>query len=215
MANELLGTNEPTTLMPDRPPLKSVGPPEVKDRADQLGWGQINKYGIALAAIVVVALLLGLQIWRQIPAASKFPIAWFIIVAAILGAAVNEPFREDKTRSPTYSWIAAYMLWKASVAVVFAFVAYLMAIGGLVGGDLFPQFVETPLRQGQVWNMDTFMTGVDPKTYKDVAKVLVWSFVAGYSEKFVPNLIGKLLEKTSEEQQQRSATRSAVTPKPH
>lgn len=181
--------------------LESATKPEAENRTRRIGWGRINKYGVALAVVVVVTLLLGLQIWRQMPEASRFPIAWFIIVAAILGAAVNEPFREDETHSPTYAWIAAYMLWKGSVAVVFAFIAYLMAIGGLVGGDLFPHFAEPQLPQGKVWNMESFFTLVDPATYKDIAKVLVWSFVAGYSEKFVPNLIGKLLQ-SSEEQRQ-------------
>ena len=72
-----------------------------------------------------------------------------------------------------------------------------MAIGGLIGGDMFPHFVHIPLKEGAYWNMETFLTAVKPESYKDVAKILVWSFIAGYSEKFVPNLIGQIL-KTSE-----------------
>jgi hypothetical protein len=149
------------------------------------------------AVIVLAALLLGLWFWRSLPSGSgadKFPIAWFIIIAAILGSAVNEPFRQNEAHRPTYTWITAYIFWKSAVSVVFAFLLYLMAIGGLIGGDLFPQFIETPLGQGAPWNMEAFVTKVDPKTYKDIAKIIVWSFVAGYSEKFVPNLIGKLLK---------------------
>lgn len=162
---------------------------------------RINKYGVVIALIIVVfTLLLGFGFWRSIPfdsGASKYPIAWFIIIAAILGSVVNEPFRESEAHQSTYGWTVAYILWKSSVSIVFAFLLYLLAIGGLIGGELFPQFDATPLMQGTHWNMEAFVTKVDPTDYKDVAKILIWSFIAGYSEKFVPNLIGKIV-KTSE-----------------
>ncbi|MEO1002569.1 MAG: hypothetical protein AAFX65_05595 [Cyanobacteria bacterium J06638_7] len=37
-----------------------------------------------------------------------------------------------------------------------------------------------------------FVLDVNPDTNADFAKLLLWSFVAGFSEKFVPNLIAKL-----------------------
>jgi len=39
---------------------------------------------------------------------------------------------------------------------------------------------------------DVFVLNVNPGTNADFAKLLAWSFVAGFSEKFVPNLIAKL-----------------------
>jgi len=157
---------------------------------------RVGKYGAVAGALIVLALLLGLWFWRSIPpdaGAERFPIAWFIIAAAVLGSAVNEPLREIEPRGASYDWIAAYILWKSAVSIVFAFALYLIAIGGLIGGDLFPKFV-TKAAEGVTWNTQQFVTSVDPKSYQDVAKILVWSFIAGYSEKFVPNLIGKLLK---------------------
>ena len=159
-----------------------------------------NRYGAVVASIIAIALLLGFWFWRSIGSGSgaeEYPVSWFIIIAAILGSIVNEPFRQGEPHQYTYGWIAAYISWKSAVSVVFAFLLYLMAIGGLIGGDMFPHFVQTTLAYGEHWNMTNFVTAVKPESYKDVAKILVWSFIAGYSEKFVPNLIGQIL-KTSE-----------------
>lgn len=158
---------------------------------------RMNKYYIVVAIIIGIVLALGFWYWWSIPfgaGASKYPIAWFIIVGAILGSIVNEPFRESLDHQPTYGWTAKYIVWKGAVSIVFAFLLYFMAVGGLIGGDLFPKFTETALKQGENWNMELFITNVNPETYKDIAKILVWSFIAGYSEKFVPNLISKLLK---------------------
>lgn len=159
---------------------------------------RMNKRNVMVVVIIVIILLLGFMFWQSIPVgsggASKYPIAWFIIIAAISGSVVNESFRESLEHQPTYGWIVTYIAWKGAVSIVSAFLLYLMTIGGLIGGDLFPEFIETALKQGETWSMEAFVTKVDPKASKDIAKILVWSFIAGYSEKFVPNLIGKILK---------------------
>jgi hypothetical protein len=160
------------------------------------------KYGLVIGTIVAVVLVLGFYFRRSIGAgggAEDYPISWFIIVAAILGSVVNQPFRHGEMQRASVGWMAGYLFWKSTVSIVFAFVLYLMFIAGLVSGDLFPHFVRTTVETGgQYVNMKEFATKVDPASYKDVAKILVWSFIAGYSEKFVPNLIAQLL-KTSRE----------------
>jgi len=151
--------------------------------------------------IVIIALLMGLLLWYSADGTEKYPLAWFIIMAAVLGSVVNEPYHQEKIHRLTNGWIAAYILWKSSVSIVFAFLFYLIAMGGLIGGDMFPNFMHLPLKEGAHWNMEAFVTAVKPESYKDIAKILVWSFIAGYSEKFVPNLIGKILKSSDEEVQ--------------
>ena len=156
--------------------------------------------GIVLAAIVA-CLIFGYWLWKSIASeggGSTYPIAWFIIVFAILGSVVNESYRDVEFPNPTIGRIGGYLLWKAAVAIVFAFVLYLMVIGGLIGGDMFPKFVGDTLVTDAKWDMKVFLTGVDPEGYKDIAKLLVWSFIAGYAEKFVPNAIGRIIKTTEE-----------------
>ncbi len=59
----------------------------------------------------------------------------------------------------------------------FALVLWLMFLGGLLSGELFPKEITSPL------------TSPIPK---DLAKLLVWSFIAGFAERFVPDLLDKL-----------------------
>ena len=152
--------------------------------------------GIVLAAILG-CLFFGYWLWYSIGTEgghSPYPIAWFIIIFAILGSVVNESSQKVEFPNPTIGRIVAYFFWKATVAIVFAFVFYLMVIGGLIGGDMFPKFVAVDPKAGAHWDMLAFLTGVDPKDYKDIAKLLVWSFIAGYAEKFVPNIIGRTIK---------------------
>ena len=156
-----------------------------------------KRHYLIIALIIAGFLLLGWWFWASLgvgEGASRFPIAWFIIGAAVLGSLVNESFREIVQTQASYGWIITYVAWKCGVSVVFAFLAYLLVVGGLIGGELFPSFTAIGLSEGKTWNMEEFVTKVNPKDYTDVAKILVWSFIAGYSEKFVPNLIGEVLK---------------------
>lgn len=162
-----------------------------------------TKYGLIFGAIIItILLLLGLFFRSAIGVeggAEEFPISWFIIVAAIVGSVVNEPFRHSEAISLSGWWILCYMIWKMSVSIVFAFVLYMTFIAGLISGDMFPKFVNTTVQSGGKFvNMKEFSTIVDPESYKDVAKILVWSFIAGYSERFVPNLISQLIKGSEE-----------------
>jgi len=198
-------TEKTTTIQANNPLIKNATSPTSGAVFGTSQGGQFSgnsdpetasSHGTIVASIIAIALLLGFWFWNSIGSGSgaeKYPISWFIIITAILGSIVNEPFRQGEP----HQYTLAYISWKSAVAVVFAFLFYLMAIGGLIGGDMFPRFVQTSLPDNANWNMTNFATAVKPESYKDVAKILVWSFIAGYSEKFVPNLIGQIL-KTSE-----------------
>lgn len=160
------------------------------------------KYGLTVAAVVVFALALGFYAHEAIGAAGdaeKYPLSWFIIVAAILGSIVNQPFRQSELRHTALGWLLGYLCWKCAVAIVFAFVLYIMFIAGLISGDMFPRFVNTTANAGGEYvSMEQFMTSIEPESNRDAAKVLVWSFLAGYSEKFVPNLMTRMLSASAE-----------------
>ena len=158
---------------------------------------------IFTVGIIVLASVLGYVFFlliKNLPQTERFPIAWFIIVAAIIGSAVNQSSRKDNLKNAGGGQIIVYLLWKCCVSIVFAFVLHLMFIGDLVSGDMFPKYVHTNISNGGAYtNMINFATGVDPESNKDTAKLLVWCFIAGYSEKYVPNLITRISSHSSGE----------------
>lgn len=78
--------------------------------------------------------------------AEEFPLAWFIIIAAILGAVVNQAFQKPIRLSWWYMFV--YFMWKSCIAIVFAFVLYFIIMGGLISGDVFPEFVSATVEEG-------------------------------------------------------------------
>ena len=153
--------------------------------------------GTIISIIVIFGFLFG-KLIGPAGGAEEFPISWFIILAAILGAVVNQPFRQEELENAQLDTILGYIFWKSTVSIVFAFALYMIFIGGFISGDIFREFTNTTFEDGgQYISMKEFVTKVDPKSYKDVAKLLVWSFVAGFSEKFVPNLILQILRSST------------------
>lgn len=147
---------------------------------------------MSLAAAVFVGILVIAFLTSLVGKAGgeQFPKVYFLLTAAILGALVNQPFRnteENAIKGP--SLLILYLAWKCAVASVFAIVANLIFISGVISGELFPEFAGTSMNYVDIvqWALV-----VDPKTNADMAKMLIWGFVAGYSEKLIPNMVAKI-----------------------
>ncbi len=73
---------------------------------------------------------------------------------------------------------------------IFAVVLMIMFLSEIMTGPMFPAFRHPELDHGNLvashvrWFSETF-----PETGTDIAKLLFWSFVAGFSERFVPQII--------------------------
>lgn len=127
----------------------------------------------------------------------KFPIFYLVWLAALLGSALNITIRPSSGAVPTgFLDTITYTAWKLLVAMTFATLLYVVFASELISGDTFPKFVNVkdtdymyPLR---------FLNDCKPATNQDAAKMLVWAFIAGYLERFVPNIISRIQHDSTE-----------------
>jgi hypothetical protein len=81
---------------------------------------------------------------------------------------------------------------------IFATVLYLIMTAGILEGELFPK-IETcaPPKCSANSAIDflTFLLETGPGTGADYAKLLVWSFITGFAERFVPDTLSRFVEK--------------------
>ena len=84
---------------------------------------------------------------------------------------------------------SSYFMWLSPMlGAVFAVILALLFVGGVLKGTLFPAF-------GTSIDCDLsgFARATRPTTPENYALLLVWSFVAGFAERFVPDNLDKLI----------------------
>ena len=73
---------------------------------------------------------------------------------------------------------------------IFAIIAYIVLLAGLVTSALFPAFVYPALPASGInpHYFILFLTDTVPATGPDFAKLLFWSFAAGFTERLIPQI---------------------------
>ncbi|HEX6376824.1 MAG TPA: hypothetical protein VFZ91_14025 [Allosphingosinicella sp.] len=127
---------------------------------------------------------------------------WAIISSAMffgaLGSTVSFFSRQDL--SPAEVSKTRTLVGTQVFGAVFAILLLLILMGGLVQGSLFPQF------GGAGWFDLLFRPS-------DWARLMVWSFIAGFSERFVPDLLNNLILR-SRDDERREAQAAEDDPQP-
>jgi hypothetical protein len=111
---------------------------------------------VAFSGAIVVAFLTSL-IGKS--GGEQFPKVYFLLIASILGALVNQPFRDaEDNANKGPSLLVLYLAWKCAIASVFAIVVNLIFISGVISGELFPQFngADWSYRDMVRWALDVF-----------------------------------------------------------
>ena len=74
------------------------------------------------------------------------------------------------------------------MAGLLGWICYAFFLTGMLKGPLFPEFKG----QTEVYTNIISVFSIIPATSLDAAKALLWAFVAGFSEKLIPNILDKL-----------------------
>ncbi len=157
-------------------------------------------YGtVGIVVLTIVILVPGFITEKLSP-----PLLVLVVLAGMLGAffsALTRLYHVDDAGAalitPTIGELGGkYMFMYASVPSVIgaiaAVVLYLVFVSDLVGGDMFPS-IECTTADG-CKSISGLMQHYWPESPSDYGKALVWSFIAGFSERFVPDLLQSLVK---------------------
>ena len=133
------------------------------------------------------------------------PLLLLVVLAGMLGAffsALTRLYHVDDAGTALITPMVGelggkYMFMYASVPSVIgaiaALVMYMLFVSGLVQGDLFPSIA--CMDEKGCKSISGLMKHYWPEEPTDYGKALVWSFIAGFSERFVPDLLQSLVKK--------------------
>jgi hypothetical protein len=157
--------------------------------------------GIGLILVVIAIILLGK--WTMLASAPATLL--LVLFAGAMGGLLSmqqryqSVLREgdpiDNISELTLGWSKVYL--PAISGAIFAALLYMLIIGGLLQGDLFPKvadFTKNSDNGTGVGLMDLLEHG-RPASTSNYAKLIIWSFLAGFAERFVPDTLSRFISK--------------------
>ncbi|GHE20855.1 hypothetical protein [Halomonas urumqiensis] len=173
------------------------------DRIHQLNLVTKRLVIMTTAAVVVLGMMFGLTFFFN----HQFMVTWVVPVCGIIGGFVSIQQRLSKLTDEELALLDASWFQVLLVPIfggIFALVLYLLFLADIISGELFPAFdfprpptgADDEPVTGQAFMQRVFKETY-PATGPDLAKLLFWSFVAGFSERFVPQLISKVTKSST------------------
>ena len=141
--------------------------------------------------LLVVALFFGVTLVFG----KKFMVSWACFGCGLIGGFVSIQQRlkripDEELELLSRSWFQILLI--PIYGGVFALVLYLAFLGNIIEGAMFPRFSLPEFSvPPSTQDMKNLFTSTYPTAGVDLAKLIFWSFVAGFSERLVPQIISK------------------------
>lgn len=137
-----------------------------------------------------------------------------VFLTGAAGGVISNYFRIRELPEQTIGTNAIIQIYVTPlISGLLSWVSYAICLSGFLQGSLFPAFAGSDVRYE---NLEQMFSVVKPETTLDVAKVLLWSFVAGFFEKFIPNILDKIageIENQSFSNQANTMLEAKIVPK--
>ncbi|HEY7556767.1 MAG TPA: hypothetical protein VIH18_18360 [Candidatus Binatia bacterium] len=171
--------------------------------------GRLSKWIVGLTGLVV-AVFVAIAIYiTAFEVQVTTPTIVIVIFMGTLGGFVSTQLRLQSSPSQgepienlarlDHGWLG--ILVSPISGAIFAVVLYMLFAGSFLEGSLFPK-IATPAEEytGGI-NFGEFAVATGPETGFAYAKLIVWSFVAGFAERFVPDALSRIIATRPTEQQ--------------
>lgn len=144
---------------------------------------------------------------------SPYPILLLVLMTGALGAFVSALQRShsfegiapvllgEYKKAQTNWFLYIYAIIPPLIGAIAAVVMYIFFQSEILSSPAFPEFICKTAPSDAPENCDKLSDFFEfgPRGMTDYAKVLLWAFIAGFSERLVPDIIGKLARQVKDE----------------
>jgi hypothetical protein len=159
---------------------------------------------------LVVALLSGL-LWLFYTGQNSTSMLMIVLLAGALGGFVSAlkriyafqrvfPFPSYQFFKKSNLYLVLYSLIPPLIGAIGAVVLYVIFAAQLATSPMFPEFF-CASGEGRCTNLREILDQWQPKVAQDYAKAAVWGFIAGFSERFVPDILNRIAAKGEDEKE--------------
>ncbi|NGN97828.1 hypothetical protein G5S52_09165 [Grimontia sp. S25] len=161
-----------------------------------------------LATSVITVLVAGALIFSGTTGQKLLSILPVVVLAGVLGAfvsALNRIYssssvfplgRYKELMKDINGYLIAYSSIPPLVGAISATVLYVLFAGQIITGPFFPTFACE--NDAGCNEFQTFLQDWSPDKAQDYAKAIVWGFIAGFSERFVPDILNRVVNNANE-----------------
>lgn len=174
-----------------------------------LAYKRMLAYQFIGALILIAMLAAGLTLSLFIDENWKPSLLILVTMSGMLGAffsALMRLYNVDQLSvalvTPTIRnlegrYLLMYSLVPVVVGGVAAVVLYIAFMSGLVAGDIFPEMdCDDGMKCNRLYEV---VKNYGPQSAANYGKALLWSFIAGFSERFVPDTLQSLVAKSQKD----------------
>lgn len=125
----------------------------------------------------------------------RFPVSWVCFGCGLIGGFISiqqrlKKFADEELELLARSWYQIVLI--PIYGGIFALILYVALLSQIVTGDMFPKFYIPAFHNPPTTDdIRGFFAETFPASGQDLAKLFFWSVVAGFSERFIPQIIGR------------------------
>jgi hypothetical protein len=176
-----------------------------KDQQNDVNIFDVHRQivGWLFLSTVCIVIIVGVLLWSFYAGQNATSMLLIVLLAGILGGFVSALKRIYDFQSifplPHYHhflkksnlYLVMYSMIPPLVGAIGAVILYVIFASKIITGPLFPSF-SCGLGPDKCNDLKVILHEWRPSLAEDYAKVVVWGFIAGFSERFVPDILNRL-----------------------